>query len=264
MQATPDIELRVAIEVARASEILITLNAENVVSSPYLISAIYYHDGFLRDFPVDRNTADPERRIIAQISHGITPQRKAEFVRVLQELWARSEAAGPATWAQPVAYSAAGGGRRTHRYAVDLFAPEGAAVHAVSRGIVVLADRDWSPEDLFSTTSRNGGNAVIVFDPDHERFYRYCHLGTVDVSAGEAVAADQVVGTVGHTGLNASQAGHGGHLHFEANEYGEGHVRAMDNKELRAMLRRGQATPAATTTARARTKAAGRRGRTKS
>jgi murein DD-endopeptidase MepM/ murein hydrolase activator NlpD len=120
---------------------------------------------------------------------------------------------------------------------VDLFAPEGDPVNAVSRGVVVLADGKWDAADLFSTTSRKGGNAVILFDPDHDRFYRYCHLSSVAVSPGDVVAAGQVLGRVGHSGLNASRAGHGRHLHFEANEYVTGHVRALDYQRLRTMLR---------------------------
>jgi len=103
--------------------------------------------------------------------------------------------------------------------------------------MVVLADREWNPANLFSTTSRKGGNAVIVFDPDHDRFYRYCHMSTVQVSPGELVSASQIVGSVGHSGLNASQPGHGHHLHFETNEYLEGHVRAVDYRRLRTTLR---------------------------
>jgi murein DD-endopeptidase MepM/ murein hydrolase activator NlpD len=136
-----------------------------------------------------------------------------------------------------VAYSASGGGSGSHRYAIDLFAHEGAPVYAVSRGMVVLADRNWNPASLFSTTSRKGGNAVIVFDPDRDRFYRYCHMSTVQVAAGAPVAAGQVIGSVGHSGLNAARPGHGGHLHFETNEYLEGHVRAIDYRGLRTMLR---------------------------
>jgi hypothetical protein len=37
--------------------------------------------------------------------------------------------------------------------------------------------------------------------------------------------------------LNASQAGHGRHLHFESNEYNDGQVRAVTYQRLRAMLR---------------------------
>jgi len=237
VQPTPEIETQVAEEVAKARRILDDLNTDNLLASPYLVSAIYYHDGFLTDFPVDRSSADPERRIIGQISNMLSAERKALFMRLLHEVWARSDPAGPERSAEPVAYSASGGGSGSHRYAIDLFAPEGAPVYTVSRGIVVLADRDWSPASLFSTTSRKGGNAVIVFDPDHDRFYRYCHLSTVQVSAGELLAAGRIVGSVGHSGLNASQPGHGRHLHFEMNEYLEGHVRAIDYRHLRTMLR---------------------------
>jgi murein DD-endopeptidase MepM/ murein hydrolase activator NlpD len=237
VQPAPEIEAQVAEEVAKVRRILDDLNADNLLASPYLVSTIYYHDGFLGDFPVDRTSAAPERRIIGQITNMLSAERKARFVRLLHEIWARSGPAGPERSVAPVDYSASSAGRRTHQYAVDLFAPEGAAVHAVSRGVVVLADRDWSRANLFSTTSRKGGNAVIVFDPDHDRFYRYCHLGAVLVSAGELVAAGQIVGNVGHSGLNASEAGHGRHLHFETNEYLQGHVRALDYRRLRTMLR---------------------------
>jgi murein DD-endopeptidase MepM/ murein hydrolase activator NlpD len=237
VRPTPEIEAQVAEEVAKARRILDDLNIDNLFASPYVVSAIYYHDGFLSGFPVDRSSADPERRIIGQIGNMLSPEGKARFMRLLHEVWAQSDPAAPERSAEPVAYSASGGGRRSHLYAIDLFAPEGAAVYAVSRGMVVLADRDWSAASLFSTTSRKGGNAVIVFDPDHDRFYRYCHMSTVEVSAGELVTAGQIVGSVGHSGLNASQPGHGRHLHFETNEYLEGHVRAIDYRGLRAMLR---------------------------
>jgi murein DD-endopeptidase MepM/ murein hydrolase activator NlpD len=224
-------------EVAKAGKVLAGLDTNSLFSSPYLVSAIYYHDGFLSDFPADRTSADPERRIIGQISKMLSPEQKAAFVHMLHETWGDSNPVGTARFAEPVTYKTVSGGRRSHQYAVDLFAAEGAAVHSVSRGIVILADRGWSREDIFSTTSRKGGNAVIVFDPDSDRFYRYCHLSAVQVSAGELVETGKIIGNVGHTGLNASQSGHGGHLHFEVNEYLDGHVRAIDSRHLRAMLR---------------------------
>ena len=237
VQPTAEIEAQVAEEVAKARGILDNLNSDNLLASPYLVSAIYYHDGFLSGFSVDRSNADPERRIIGQINNLLSPGDKARFMRLLHEAWHRSDTSGPERAALPVAYSTLGGGRQTHRYAIDLFAREGTTVHAVSRGMVVLADRDWNPANLFSTTSRKGGNAIIVFDPDHDRFYRYCHMGTVQVSPGEFVTASQILGSVGHSGLNASQPGHGRHLHFETNEYLAGHVRAVDYRRLRTMLR---------------------------
>jgi murein DD-endopeptidase MepM/ murein hydrolase activator NlpD len=231
-----EVDARVADEVAKARRILEELNTSNVLASPYLVSAFYYHDGFLNDFPAERSSAAPERRIIGQIGKLLTPETKARFVRLLHEVWSRSDAPRPRRYTEPVAYRAVSG-RRSHRYAIDLFAPEGTPVIAVSRGLVVLADRDWSPEDLFSTTSRKGGNAVIVFDPDRDRFYRYCHLSSVKAFSGDLVAAGERLGEVGHSGLNASRAGHGRHLHFETNEYSDGQVRALGYQQLRAMLR---------------------------
>jgi murein DD-endopeptidase MepM/ murein hydrolase activator NlpD len=231
---SPEIDARVADEVAKAKEILGDLNSTNVLASPYLVSAIYYHDGFLDDFPADRSSGSPERRIIGQISNALTAEVRSRFIRLLHETWSRT-APPLQQYRPPVAYRVMSA-RRSHHFAVDLFAPEGAPVVAVSRGLVVLADRDWSKENLFSTTSRKGGNAVIVFDPDQNRFYRYCHLSAVKTSVGDVVAAGAELGQVGHTGLNASRDGHGRHLHFEANEWTNGKVRSIEYSRLRTML----------------------------
>lgn len=235
--AAPEIDARVNLEVARAKEILASLDADNLLASPYLVSAIYYHDGFLSTFPADRGTADPERRIIGQISNLLTPEIKARFVGLLHQAWDQATPPGPRALTKPLGYFVMGASSRTHLYAIDLFTREGSPVRSVSRGIVVLADEGWNPEDLFSTSSRNGGNAVIVFDPDQERFYRYCHLSMALVSRGDLVAAGDTLGKVGHSGLNASREGHGGHLHFEMNEISEGRVKAVDHQRLRKLLR---------------------------
>ena len=132
VQPAPEIEAQVAEEVAKVRRILDDLNADNLLASPYLVSAIYYHDGFLGDFPVDRTSAAPERRIIGQITNMLSPERKVRFVRLLHEIWVRSGPAGPERSVTSVDYSASSAGRRTHQYAVDLFAPEGAAVRASS------------------------------------------------------------------------------------------------------------------------------------
>lgn len=232
----PELDRRVEFEVAKAALILDNLDATNLFASPYLVSAIYYHDGFLADFPAERGSADPERRIIARISTMLSPESKAHFVSLLHEIRDRSNEAGPTRFVDPVMFSGLARGYGSHKYAIDLFAPEGSPVRSVTRGVVVLADRGWSPDDFFSTSSRKGGNAVIVFAPDGDRFYRYCHLRTVLVSAGDLVESGQQIGSVGHTGLNASRPGHGQHLHFEINEYADGHVRAINYRGLLGLL----------------------------
>lgn len=239
--AAPETEARIAKEVAKAKEILASMNAENFLSSPYLVSAIYYHDNFLGDSAGSGGTADPDRRIIGQVSSMLNGEIKARFVHLLHEVWENSKPVGAARFVRPVSYGRSLGGRRTHHYAIDLFASEGTVVHSASRGVVMLADQGWNVDDVFSTTSRKGGNAVIVFDPDKERFYRYCHLSTVAVTVGQVVNAGEAIGGVGHSGLNASRPGHGQHLHFETNEYRNGHVRAMDYRRLRVMLQQWRA-----------------------
>ena len=80
----------------------------------------------------------------------------------------------------------------------DFGAPEGVLVTAPAAGTVVLAER---------VTVR--GNAVIL---DHGRgiFTGYWHLSEIKVQVGQQVAAGDVIGIVGNTGLST-----GAHLHWE-------------------------------------------------
>jgi murein DD-endopeptidase MepM/ murein hydrolase activator NlpD len=126
--------------------------------------------------------------------------------------------------------------RQPHPNALDLFVPEGTPVHSTTNGLVMLAEGSWTEDDPFSTSSLRGGNSVIVFAPNENRFYRYCHLETVDVAAGSVVEAGQQIGSVGHSGCNASKKGHGRHLHFEVNEIDGRGVRALDKNQLQALL----------------------------
>ena len=103
-----------------------------------------------------------------------------------------------------------------------------------------MADKNWTPGEAFSTTSQKGGNSVVVFDPDGERFLRYAHLDQVLVSAGTTVRAGDTLGTVGHTGLNAYRPKHGRHLHFEVNAFLDGKTRAFRKAELWTLIRGGE------------------------
>ena len=80
----------------------------------------------------------------------------------------------------------------------DFGAPEGVLVTAPAAGTVVLAE---------PITVR--GNAVIL---DHGRgiFTGYWHLSEIKVQVGQQVAAGDVIGIVGNTGLST-----GAHLHWE-------------------------------------------------
>ena len=233
---SPELEERVAHEVAAARRVLDTMNAATLLANRYVVEAMYYHDGLLAAFPVDSSTADPDRRIVGQICRAIGPAQRAMFVWLLHAVWAGSDPPGPNVEFLPLMNSRIAAGRRTHQDAIDLFAPEGSPVYTVSRGVVILAEAGWSSDDVFSTGSRKGGNSVIVFGPDHDRFYRYCHLSAVSVSPGDLVAAGEVIGRVGHSGLNASRWGHGRHLHFEINEYADAHVHVVGQRRLRSIL----------------------------
>ncbi|MUL35202.1 LysM peptidoglycan-binding domain-containing M23 family metallopeptidase [Gloeocapsopsis dulcis] len=83
---------------------------------------------------------------------------------------------------------------------VDLLAPTGTAVRAVSAGTVAFAGEQGSY-----------GNLVVV-NHQEGRQTRYAHLQKVSVTTGQIVQPGQVLGTVGITGNPTSTEPH---LHFE-------------------------------------------------
>src|ERR1035438_3555306 len=94
MTVTPgrDIETQIFAESARAENILNELRPDNILDSPYLVSAIYYHDGIFDRFTVDRAEADPADRVVAHITRLLTAERKHAYVDLLRAL-ARSQMA---------------------------------------------------------------------------------------------------------------------------------------------------------------------------
>lgn len=88
------------------------------------------------------------------------------------------------------------GGRRLHT-GLDVAAPTGTPIRAAAAGVVVAA-------------GARGGYGLAV-DIDHGAVTtRYAHQSRLLVAAGQRVAAGQVIGLVGSTGLST-----GPHLHFE-------------------------------------------------
>src|SRR5207245_83732 len=81
---------------------------------------------------------------------------------------------------------------------IDLAAPEGRDVRAAAGGIA-----RWGFD------AGGAGLYVVVAADDHTRVL-YCHLSSVVVEEGEAVAVGQVIGRVGSSGLST-----GPHLHLE-------------------------------------------------
>jgi murein DD-endopeptidase MepM/ murein hydrolase activator NlpD len=233
------IEERVRDEMRKAEEILGRMDAASICESPYVISAFYYRDGFLNGYDAGRSDADPARRIISQIARQFTPERKREFVRLLHERFDEREPKPRPGFVSPMPYKVPPKprSRRIHANALDLFAPEGTTVVSASAGVVLLAEQGWTESDPFSTSSHAGGNTAIVFDPAGDRFYRYCHFDTVAVTAGQAVEAGDPVGTIGHSGLNASRPRHGGHVHFEVHRWRDDAMRPLENLEIWELFR---------------------------
>jgi murein DD-endopeptidase MepM/ murein hydrolase activator NlpD len=230
-------EARISLEVAKAGAVLRALTPDNMLVSPYLVSAIYYHDGLLDSFNENKPDADPADRIVAHIVRGFGTRTKASYIDMLRQCCACSfSELGPGCFLKPVDYALLAHGRGIHPYAIDLFVPEGTPVRSATRGLVVIAESGWMPNQYFSTSTVRGGNSVIVFDPDRTRFLRYAHLEKACVTAGTFVENGDTIGSVGHTGFNASRKGHGRHLHFEINEYAKGIVAALPNEELEALL----------------------------
>ena len=234
---SPETDARVEREVARAQAVLDRMDIAAIFDSPYLASAVYYHDGFLDDYPDERPDGNPARRIIARVSRQLTPERKARYIELLHRACAPPAAAGARRYVVPVRYAEPRGHRNPHRYALDLFAAEGSPVYSAASAVVVLAESNWTRGDPFSTSTERGGNSVIVFNPETGRFFRYCHLAAAEVRAGQAVEAGGRIGTVGHTGADASRRGHGRHLHFEVNQYDGTRVRPLTAAELRTLVR---------------------------
>lgn len=100
-------------------------------------------------------------------------------------------------------------GRRVH-HGVDVFAPRGTPVLAVSHGVVTRVG-----------TQRLGGNVVWVRDEERGISQYYAHLDTQQVEPGAVVAPGDTLGTVGNTGNARTTPPH---LHFGLYQRGEGPV----------------------------------------
>lgn len=103
-------------------------------------------------------------------------------------------------------------GKRRHA-GVDLFAPKGTPVVAVSRGTVSRAEDSYAP-------GFRGYGRIVVLHTDAGPYVLYSHLEAVRVRPGERVDAGDVLGTVGDTRFTAHDPSarfqrSKPHLHFE-------------------------------------------------
>lgn len=221
------------------TEVLQSGNLENILKNKYLVSALYYSNEALTVIK-NKNEAErtPQENTILQITQIINSEHRNKYMDVLRQKVEHENLSPKLN--KPLDKFEAGNILKNHKDAVDLFTEEGSSIYSVSSGVVLLAEDGWNKNDLSSTSSQKGGNTIIIYDDAHKRFYRYAHLNEINVKAGDILDTDTVIGTVGHTGINASKPGHGNHLHFEINIYdqAENHNRAMSAAEIKGMLDR--------------------------
>lgn len=199
--------------------------------------ALLLHPSDLETMRLDAQLQSSYGRLYRDIvSQQISQAGTAAVQKLLDSLWAASDApeklaAGEFSplargdrWLPPERQLSA-----THRYALDIFYTwldregrneVGPPIRSIGRGIVVAAANDWSGGDRPSLYRSGGlspkaGNGIIIYCPDNGHWYLYLHLDGVTVTAGEMVAAGQIIGNGGNTGINARKSGHGGHLHLE-------------------------------------------------
>ncbi len=88
--------------------------------------------------------------------------------------------------------------KRSMHTGTDIAAPMGAKLHAAGAGVVIMAG--WNTAYGNMTIIDHGGGISTL----------YGHQSRLDVSEGQSVEANQVIGAVGSTGWST-----GAHLHFE-------------------------------------------------
>lgn len=109
------------------------------------------------------------------------------------------------------------GGRRDH-HGIDIFAPRGTPVLAVTDGVV----RSTSPNNL-------GGNVIWLSDGARGQTVYYAHLDRQIVTAGQRVDRGDTIGFVGNTGNARSTPPH---LHFGIYRRGAGPIDPLHHVRL--------------------------------
>ncbi|KAB2879497.1 M23 family metallopeptidase [bacterium] len=84
-----------------------------------------------------------------------------------------------------------------------------AYVLAMTDGIVLGAKADWTEQDTL-----RGGNYLMLYNPNLDRYYYYAHNNQILVQVGDIVQAGTRIATVGRTGRNASPKRSSTHLHL--------------------------------------------------
>ena len=226
-------------QISKIKEIIESRRYKEILSNHYLAYSIYYSESFLRKISDPSKQETASEKIIGSIAPFITPEFREQAILFLAEETKKGEALGGnkiSTYqVLPLKNYNLGTGFN-HLDAIDLFGEELSPVHSMSDGLVIIADNGWNADDELSTSSEEGGNTVVIFNYLTGEFYRYAHLHEVMVMPGDLVTAGQSLGTLGHTGGNASKPGHGKHLHLEINKYSKDKY-SKDNKNTNHLLK---------------------------
>jgi len=222
-------------EIGECKDIIQNERYEDIIKNPYLVSALYYSEECLNTLDLDPGSPS---EIILRIYPLITRAFRERYLQrlhadILKRIITENQTGEiiSSTESSPLDSISAGANLRdNHQDAIDLFVEEGSPIRSMSGGIVVLSENGWEKDDQLSTSSTRGGNTVIVFNPQNQSFYRYAHMKETKVVTGAIVSAGEEIGVVGNSGINASKAGHGKHLHLEINNYDKasGKMVAMD------------------------------------
>lgn len=94
---------------------------------------------------------------------------------------------------------------------VDLYAPKGTPILAISDGIAVKVKTDLGP----SNGKKTGAGRNVVIQHPGGIWSWYMHLDTVKIRQGQSVKAGQQIGTLGNTMFNDITMKSPAHLHFE-------------------------------------------------
>lgn len=231
----------IAVQIKKIKDIIENKMYAQILTNPYLASAIYYSQSFLKEISHPKKIHVSEK-IIGAIFHLITPEFRAqailEFEKQTKDREVLENKKISKTEKPPLEYFNFDY-KKNHQDAIDLFTAELAPVSAMASGLVILADNNWRPNDELSSTSDNGGNTVIIFNYLTREFYRYAHFHKVNVQTGDLVMEGRKIGTVGHTGKNASKVGHGQHLHLEINKFlNDKTNKSLTLKELKNRLKK--------------------------
>jgi len=216
--------------------------SENYLKSKYITSAFYYSDSFLNKVLPELVKKYPKFKsynIVNDINEirQLRPKLRQEYINMLLEK-CENLSLDFVKIVKPLTELKMGTGMN-HLDAVDYFIEEGSPIFSINAGVVVAIEESWSKENIGNNISEKGGNFVIIFNPKTREFSRYCHMESAskNIEVGQVISAGIEIGTVGHTGLNASKKGHGNHLHIEINKFeNNGKMISQNSKYIKKKL----------------------------